>query len=138
MTSGISRFPLGPNTDTRPLLNILLSAQSKTPTSFSRDLPNHIDHQENTESASVYLEALRKIKLLGMRDISLKHFEALPVLTVSSERMGESRVLSECLDEPRILRSACKRVEALEIIIFFLPVSTIGFATKPCVGGPNM
>ena len=33
-------------------------------------------HQENTESASVYLEALRKIKSVGMRDISLKCFRS--------------------------------------------------------------
>jgi hypothetical protein len=26
--------------------------------------------------------------------------------------------------------------EALEIIIFLIPVSTIGFAIRPCVGGP--
>lgn len=49
------------------------------------------------------METLQKIKPLAMREISLKYFEVLPVLTVSSMHIGEPQVPSECLGEPQIL-----------------------------------
>ena len=61
--------------------------------------------------SKVMLEEVRAATLVSdereARDTcTWKCFEALPVLTVSSMRMHELQVRSECLGEPRILRSA--------------------------------
>ena len=100
-------------------------------------LAENAPHRAKAESASAYL-VLRKIKLLGMREISLKLFEVIPA---SPTCMSEPQILSECLGEPRIPQSACKHVEASKITIFLrctIPVSMIGFTIRPCIGDPHI